>query len=290
MKKKQIVGIGAVVVLIAMYVGIKTYASSVAEEKIDIAIASIANYADVDYKNVSVDLFGLDVRISDVVVSPADSKEKVNISEIIVYDVDEKSDIPLFLDISFNGVEIAIDKLKDDYEKIIEELGYNDKILLNFAAEYHYNETNNEISFKKIKIGADDVGYLDVSFRLGNIDLSPEKIMGILFTYPQIMLHDAKISYRDDSLIERLLKLEAKEQNKNVQQIRDEAIKNIEKEIEKEEDEFTKNALKEIKDFIDDPERFTISIAPKKPLPLGKLLRVNDPKDIIKLLNVKVKS
>jgi|TARA_Y100000294_G_scaffold177306_1_gene202229 hypothetical protein len=289
MKKKQIVGFGVAVVLIAAYVGIKMYASSVAEEKIDKAIASVANYADVDYKNVSVDLFGLDVHISDVIVSPADSKEKVNINEIVVYDVDEQSDIPLFLDISFNGVEIAIDKLGDDAKKI-KELGYNDNILLNSAIEYHYNKENNEISLNKLTIGADDVGALDVSFRLGNIDLGPEKIMGILFTYPQIMLRDAKISYHDDSLIERLLKLAAKEQKKNVKEIKNEAIKNIEKEIEKEEDDFTKNALKEIKDFIDDPERFTISIAPKKPLPLGRLLRVNDPKDIIKLLNVNIKS
>lgn len=289
MKKKQIVGIGVAIVLIAMYVGIKIYASSVTEEKIDIAIASIANYADVDYKNVSVDLFGLDVHISDVVVSQADSKNKVNINEIVVYDVDEKSDIPLFLDISFNGVEIAIDKLGNNAKKI-KELGYNDNILLNFAIEYHYNKENNKISLNKIKIGADDVGDFDISIRLGNIDLSPEKIMGILFTYPQIMLYDAKISYHDDSLIERLLKLAAKEQKKNVKQIKSEAIKNIEKEIEKEEDKFTKNALKEIKDFINDPERFTISIAPKKPLPLGRVLRVNDPKDIIKLLNVKIKS
>ena len=239
MKKKQIVGFGVAVVLIAAYVGIKMYASSVAEEKIDKAIASVANYADVDYKNVSVDLFGLDVHISDVIVSPADSKEKVNINEIVVYDVDEQSDIPLFLDISFNGVEIAIDKLGDDAKKI-KELGYNDNILLNSAIEYHYNKENNEISLNKLTIGADDVGALDVSFRLGNIDLGPEKIMGILFTYPQIMLRDAKISYHDDSLIERLLKLAAKEQKKNVKEIKNEAIKNIEKEIEKEEDDFTK--------------------------------------------------
>lgn len=289
MKKKQIIGTGVAVVLIAMYVGIKMYASSVAEEKINLAIARIVKSVDVDYKNVSVDLFGLNVHISDVVVSPSGSKEKFIINEIVIYDVDRKSDMPLFLDISFNGVEIPIGKLGKNAKKI-KDLGYNDNILLNFAIDYHYNKEKDEISLNKIKISADDVGDLDVSFRLGNIDLNPEKIMGIIFTYPQIILHDAKISYHDDSLIERLMDLAAKKEKTNVKQIKNEAIKKIEREIEKEDNEFVKNALKEIKNFIDDSEEFNISIAPEKPLPLGRLLNVKDPNDIIKLLNVKIKT
>ena len=43
MRKKQIVVIGIAVLLIAVYVGIKIYASSVAEKKINMAVAKIAN-------------------------------------------------------------------------------------------------------------------------------------------------------------------------------------------------------------------------------------------------------
>ena len=289
MKQKQIIGIGAAIFLVAMYAGIKMYASSVAKEKVDIAIANIASYADVDYEDVSVDLFGLDVHISDVVVSSVGSREKVNISEIVLSDVDGESDIPLFLDISFNGVEIAIDKFGNNAKELV-ELGYKDSILLNFSIEYHYNKENSEISLNKLKIGADDMGDLDISFRLGNIDLSPEGIQALLFTYPQITLLDAKISYDDDSLIERLVKSIAQKQDKSVKQIKNQAIKNIEKEIENEEDEFTKDALEEIKDFVDDPEEFTISIEPKNPLPLSRILSLRDPQVIIKILNVKIES
>lgn len=287
-KNMKIVGIG-VVVFVAMYSGAKMYASTVAEDKINIAIANIANYADVDYKSASVDLFGLDVHISDVVISPANSKEKVNINEIVIYDLDEESDIPLFLNISFNGIEMPIDNLGGNAERI-KELGYKDNVILNASLKYRYNKETREINFNKLKIGADDAGDLDASFRLGNIGISPEEIIGVLFTFPEIILHDIKISYNDDSLVERLLELAAKEQNKNVKQMKDEAMQNIAMEIEREQDKFTRNALKEIKDFIDDPERLVISIEPKDPLPLGRLLDVNDPKDIIKLLNVKIKS
>ncbi|MCP3944075.1 MAG: hypothetical protein GY710_21715 [Desulfobacteraceae bacterium] len=292
MKKKLIVGIGVIFVLTVGYLGIKMYAANVAEAKIDDAIASVADYADMNYKNASVGLFDKNVHIFDVVVSPKGSSDKVNIKEIVinnVYDGDEDSAIPSALDISFNGVEIAIDQLGNDAQKI-KELGYKDNLLLNFAIQYHYNKENNKINLNKLKIGAANVGDLDINFRLGNIDLSPEKLMGILFTYPQIELYGAQISYHDDSLMERLFKLTAKEQKKSVEQIKNEAIKTVEKEIEKEEDEFTKDVLKGIKGFIENPENLIVSIAPKKPLSLGQLLRVGDPKDMIKLLNVNIRS
>ena len=85
MSKKLITGVSVALILIAIYFGIKMYASNVAEKKIAEAIASLADYVDVNYKKVSVDLLGLDVHISDVLVSPAKAKEKVKINEIVIY-------------------------------------------------------------------------------------------------------------------------------------------------------------------------------------------------------------
>lgn len=289
MSKKLITGISVAVILIAVYLGVKMYASNVAEKKIAKAIASLANYADVNYKKVSVDLLGLNVHILDVLVSPAETKEKVKINEIVIYDVDQNSDIPTFLNLSLNGIEVDLNELGSKAEDI-RKLGYKDKLLLNFNIEYDYNKEKKELSLKQFKVGADDVGDIGVNIHLGNIELSTGKIGGIIFTWPQIILHDAKISYEDHSLVERLLKLAAKNGNKDVNDFRSYAIQEIEKEIEKEKDEFTKNALKEVRDFIEHPEQFSISIFPRKPLPLGRIMSVNDPKDIIKLLNMKIES
>ena len=63
MSKKQITGISIVVVLIAIFIGIEMYAANVAEAKVNEAIAKVANFADIDYKSVSVDLIGMDVRV-----------------------------------------------------------------------------------------------------------------------------------------------------------------------------------------------------------------------------------
>jgi len=289
MKKKQIIGIISAVVLIAVYAGIKIYASNTAKEKIDKTIVGVASYADIDYGDVSVDLLGLAVHVSDVVVSPTDFKEKIYINEIVVHEVDGKSDIPTSLNVSLNGIKLNVGQLGDDAKKI-KDLGYDNDILLNLAIDYNYDREKKELNLKKLSVGADEVGDIEIGIQLGNIDLNPEKIIAILFTYPTITLHKATISYSDDSLAERLFKLTAKENKISVEKVKSMAIENFEKNIAKEEDDFSKKTLGEVISFIKDPEVFSISITPEKPFPLGRLTHITNPKDFIKLLKIKIES
>ena len=289
MNKKQIIGIGIVVVLIAIYSGIKIYASNSAEKKINEAIAKAAVFADIDYKKVSVDLIGMDVRISDILVCPANAGKKIKIDEIIIYDIDDKSDIPAFLSMSFRGIELNIKDLGDD-AKELKGLGYNDKLMINLNADYTYDNEKKELDIKKIGIGADDAGEINISFRLGNINLKPKEIISLIFTFPQIIFNQAKIEYDDDSLAKRLLNLGAQKNQTNLENFKKSLVQKIENEIKMEKDAFIKNALVEIKKFLESPEKISISASPSKPYPLGRIMRVNDPKDIIKLLNIQIKA
>ena len=265
------------------------YAANVAEAKVNDAIAKVANFADIDYKSVSVDLIGMDVRISGILVSPADAKEKIKIDELVIYDIDDKSDIPTVLSLACNGIELNIDKLGED-AKQFRDLGYNDKMKVNLNVNYAYNKEKKELDIKKLGVDADEVGKINVSYRLGNISLEPEEIDGLLINFQQILFHEAKIEYEDDSLAERLMKLGAKEQQVTLEDFKKSLIENVEKEIAKEKDDFTRKALNEIKAFIEDPESLSISLAPEKPYPFGRIMRVNDPKYIAKLLNIQIKS
>lgn len=288
MNKKQIAGIGIAVLLIAIYSGIKTYSSNIAEEKVNEAIAKAVNFADIDYNKVSVDLLGNDVKISDIIVSPADTEEKLTIDEIIIHDIDDKAEIPTFLSISCNGIELKMEDFGEE-AKNIRELGYTDKIMLNLKVEYAYDEVKKELDFKKISLGADDVGKISFGFRLGNISLEPDEIAGLPFNFEQIIFHEAKLKYEDDSLAERIIKLGAKEQQTNVKDFKKFLIQEVETEIEKEKDDFSKKALNEVKEFIEDPEEFSISASPSKPYPLGRIMRIEDPKDVLRLLNIQIK-
>jgi hypothetical protein len=289
MSKKQITGIGITVLLIAIYIGFKMYASNIAEGNVNEAIAKAANFADIDYKKVSVDLFGTDVRISDIIVSPADSKKKFKIDEIVIHDIDDKADIPTFLSVSCNGIELNMEELGEGAEQL-RKLGYNDKMMVNLNLDYAYNKEKKEIDIKKIGIGADEAGEITVRFRLGNISLEPEEIAGLLFSFPQLIFHEATIKYNDDSLAERLMELSAERKQVSVEDFRRSLIQDIENEIAKEKDDFTKKVLSEIKKFLESPDKFSISASPSKPQSFGRIMRTNKPQEVIKLLNIQIKS
>ncbi len=114
--------------------------------------------------------------------------------------------------------------------------------------------------------------------------------MALLFTFPQVLIHSAELSYEDDSLMKRVLNLVAEEDGKDVDTIIKEIITEIDSEIEKEEDAFSRKTMEAFKEFIKNPERISISIAPEEPLPVRHLQGVKDRKEAFKLLNVKVSS
>ncbi|MEE4359679.1 MAG: peptidoglycan-binding protein [Desulfococcaceae bacterium] len=291
MKKTVFISIAVIFVFTGIYFGVKTYASNEAEKKINLALEKNAGIIDLDYKDVSVDLIGMDVRISDIQFSPPDEKEKLKIKEIIIHDFDEKSEIPSFLSVSVRGLELNPDEFGKDGENI-RNLGYTDKLLVNLKADYVYEKEKRELNIKKIGIGADDVGEISVSLHISNIDLSPENFMGILFTFPQIILHKAEIVYKDDSLAERYFALEAKEKDMDTDKFKSLMIQEIEKEIEKEKNDFARNLLVKIKDFVNDPEEFSISATPESPSPLGQIMAeseksVREHNDLFRFLSAK---
>ncbi|MEI6746291.1 MAG: hypothetical protein WCL34_10035 [Methylococcaceae bacterium] len=288
MSKKQIAAIGFTVFLIVTYIGVEMYVSNIAEEKVNNAIAKAANFADINYKKVSVDLLGMDVRISDITISPTDSKKKLKIDEIVIRDIDDKANVPTFLSVSFNGIELNMAELGEK-EELLRKLDYSDKMMVNLNLDYVYNEEKTEIDIKKIGMGADEVGEITASFRLGNISLKPEEIAGLLFNFPQLIFHEAKIEYKDDSLVERLMRLGSEGKKVSVEDFKRSLIQYVEEEVIEEKDDFMKKMLSEFKDFLDSPRKISISASPSKPQPFGRIMNTT-PKDVVELLNIQVKS
>ena len=91
-------------------------------------------------------------------------------------------------------------------------------------------------------------------------------------------------------MVDRLIKFQAEDQGLEVAQMKGHAIAGIENAIAVEEDEFTKGVLTEIKNFVNSPEEISISIRPSKPLPFGRIMRIETPKDLITALNLKIES
>jgi general secretion pathway protein G len=279
-------------VLIGIYAGIKTYSSKVAEDKLVELIAKYAGDADIDYKKVSVDLLGMDLRISDVSFrNPADESEGIIINEIVMYDVDDKSSVPTFLSMACNGIELkGIDRI--DSTNPLSILAYNDRIKGNINVDYSYDKDKKELCARKLNLKIDDAGELNIAFKLGNINLEPEAIAELPDTYPHALFHEATIMYADDTLLERLLNSIAGKFHIDIKTLKRNLTQGYEQIINSEKDDSTKKSLNEIIKFIQDPHELYISVSPSNPLPISLIKRMggSSPADAIKLLNIQIKS
>jgi hypothetical protein len=284
-KKLALGGIG---VLVVVYFGVKMYASGVAEKQIDDAISGVAVYANIEHGNVSVDLLGLDVHISDVMVVDARTGQEFTIDEVVIHDLDGDSRLPTFMDVSFKGIKglDGVDMIADQ----MKELGYEDGLVLNANVRYDYSRENRDFNVKRLTIAADGMADVEANAHFGNVDLEPEKLVALLVTYPYILVHSAEISYQDHSLAERVMTLTAKHYDVKVDEFREGVIKEIEQQMTKTKNNFTKGALKEVQGFIEKPRRLSISVSPSEALPIGRIMGVADPDQVIEMLNVKVGS
>lgn len=285
-RKKVVIGILIVFVLIAGYFGTKVYIEKDMEKKINKAIGKAAFFIDVDYEKVQVDLIGFTVHIKGITISPRGKERKTKIDDFIIYDMDDKNNFPYYLHIAMRGMDMSAENFGNRAERL-KELGY-ENIKANMELDYKYNEDNKEIYLNTLSSGAEDLGNINLKFHLSNIDLGSKGIAAVFLTFSEVLLHNAELSYTDDSFVSRLIKSVAKGQGQDVDDFVDMISESIDNEISKEKDEFTKEAMKSFKKFVRNPDKISISTSLKKPLPVGRLKGKKDPKEIIKLLNAKV--
>ncbi len=170
------------------------------------------------------------------------------------------------------------------------KLGYKDKMKVNLDIDYKYDKEKKDLDIKKLGLGIDDFGEINLSYSLG--DIGSDQIAMLMFAPHKstVTLKDAKIIYKDHSLADSLIKLAAEKEGKNIKDFKESMLKDIDKELDTKNDEFAKAAYKEIKKFINDPKEISISISPSNPETLGNIIRTRKAEKLIKMLNIKIKS
>jgi len=284
---KKVIGLSALILLAGVYIGAKFYSSKAAKEKLDELVVQTEGFAEVEYEDVSVNLFAMDVTIKDIAISNPNSDEKLNIGEVIIHEADDKSEIPEFLNISVNDIEVAIESFGEE-AKQLKQMGYPDNIMLDIGIDYSYNQEKKEVNFKKLALSAQDMGEIKMNLRLGELSLDPEKMQALIFSFPIITFLGGEITFDDHSLTNKIIKHGAKKENVEEEEFRKELLEGLEKSISQQEDEFVKQALTSLKQFIKNPNKISISASPEQPQQFMSLMETRDPMDLIKKLNVTI--
>ncbi len=299
--KKLVIGVvvGLVILVGLIGVGAKIAINRMVESQVDQALLDLPEGTDVEYGSADVSLLTQKLRFEDVSYAQEGSDQPIHIDEIIIHDVDDAwrdrlaaegaeafrngGDMPRSLDLEMIGIEITEEMLTTQTNDApdLAAFGYEMPMSANMAFKYDYNESDKMVKVDKMTVSLDDAFALDVDLHIGGLDLQemanlgesnmedPMQALGLLTA---IELHSFNFTFTDNSLIERVLTAQAKEEGRTVEEIRNEALASLDEGLVGETDERALAMAAEMRDFIEDPDAITIGINPASPLTFNDLM------------------
>ena len=286
MDKKVLAGIG-VGGVIAIALGSKAVVSHFAKKEVDQAIADVSEFVEVDYKKVDRSFLSGGTKVKDVSITPVGTADTIQVDEIVLYDFDQKDDVPTYMNFEVNGIALDLATMEDNGANLA-ELGYEGVLSGDFSTEYEYEEASQTVRLKNIEMGAEDFGTIAFNMELANVSLDEDAIATFPLSLFGAEFINAKITYEDDSFVERILKSGAEAEGITLEEAKEALIADLEAEADG--DALPANFVAEMKDFINNPDSFSMTFSPEQPVPFSSFLELNTPEAVVDRLNVSFES
>lgn len=293
MGKRLGLGLVAVVAIVAAaYFGLNAYASKQAAKRVDAVLAGLGPRLRATYATVDYDLLTRETAVRGVSLSVA-GLPSIPVREVLVRRLDESTPNPAFADLELRG--IVLDPATVGEAETLAALGYAGPVLCDWGIRYAYSRERHELDLQRLSVTVKDAGSLAISLRLGNLDLPVDERQAqrfLLTDLARVVLVDAAVTYTDDSLMERALRRDAKEQGIGVEQLKDGLQRQAQAILALPDGKSPQvtGAVAAVKRFIAKPERLSITVKPAVPTPLDQLRTLTSPDAAAKLLNVQVTS
>jgi hypothetical protein len=286
--KLLLTGIGVGAITLGLYGGVSVYATQVAKAEINAFLEEIDDQVVVEYGNVKASPLGADITINDVSVAPiAAPEDRVNIDQIVVRDFDKDSDFPTALDASIKGIQVSdMQANAPMLSMFLTQAGYEKDLALDLDAKYSYDESASEMTLETFRLGAKDVGYLEVTFKVGNF--SPGETLN-----EATVLHTAEIVYQDQSFADKLFAAMAAANNQEVEQYKTQLATTLEERAQffiSPDSPAAMAVLQEAVAFIQNPEGFSIVATPQEPLLVSDLVATGNPQTWMEMLNLEIET
>lgn len=280
MKRGLLVVAAAALLLLGTYVTAQWHVDNVAKKRVAQAVGRFANIADITYEQVRVNLVGFETHVKNVTIKPVGSEGRVEISRVVVGRVDGDSDIPTFARVGLRGLKVALES--GQAGRYLTGLGYGNTIECNVDLDYTLDENEREFRMDMLSVGAEGIGRVILTFRLGNVDIrgvsfgtAPlQSLARLAVLHQQILIHSAELSYEDQSLVPAILKSYAGQMGQTVPQLTEDLKSRVEESTQGG-DVMTQVNGRAFVRFLRRPTRISISIAPQRPVPVGRLQRAH---------------
>lgn len=286
----QVIRLSVVGVIVVAIVAAKVMISNTVEEKIDKVLAKMPE-GTVKYDSVSTDLLGLDIRINDIKINLPGQKETI-IDEIVIKSIDSDNEIPNYLDVEINGIDLDIEALKLNRQmaKSIDLLEYKN-LKSNLELSYSFNKDEESVDIENISFAIEDAGKLSLNSKLHGIKSLENIAMQFMYNPERIKVSNSSIIYDDDSLTNRLMKLAAHDDGTSVGTFKEKILTKLSEELKKSENKdhkYETKVLEELIAFWNNPDSFEVSISPEEAISFNQMRRIQNPEEFIKKVNLDI--
>jgi len=314
--------ISIIMLVFVGYGGVKVYMWQKAKQDIDkvflglnFGISQAYGYkVTADYKQISTSIFG-PVGIKGVRIRIPAIEEEITVAEFNLLERDFDADfknggLPLRLHFKVTDLNMntsLIDKIeekvqqlkrqhniKDDPKALFNRLGYahivkrsNDlvalgykKLSMDFEIDMTLDAESKEATLK-FHQDIDDVGKLDLTLKFANMGNN------INNTILGLQIKEAKLEFKDDSYMNRLLKSYANESNMSLSAFRTKLIADIKQDFDDKKIKINASSVENIQAFVKKPEEIILTLYPFRPVGIGSLKHYKAG-DVPSLLNFQV--
>lgn len=222
-----------------------------------------------DFAKLRIDGYDL----SDLAFGPKDG-EKVALASIVATSSDYVDGMATKGTAKLTGFAMPISIIPEEYRSPFTDLGYP-VLKLEMTSDYSFDPKTLALDVKDMTLKLAEGGALTLKVNLGNFDLKAIQAASQSMEAPAALFAakviSASLAYTDESLVSRVLKLIAKEQQTTPEALLEQAKAMLKMQVDAAPGPVTKAFLSGIEAFITGQKSLTISVAPSTPLSFDEI-------------------
>jgi len=249
----------------------------------------------IDYNNVRVGIIRSSVHLEKIHIKLTEYAQPVIIDEIDLAVPERGDSIPLRARIDIRGFHLGTDhRILGELGTMLQEMGYR-KVSGTVTLSYLYDPAAKRLDINKVILQADDMGTLQFDLDVTNLDLpgliargGQTDVASLLLALPAVGIGPGRLTYRDDSLVQRITRLDDKRSGQKQLDIWRRSLTRLAQRLEGGKKERSRHAVLILREFIEHPESISVTLDPPKAVPLLRFLWIKKPVDLVELLNMKI--
>jgi hypothetical protein len=290
MKKGWIVGLGALALVgVGGYFAADYVANAKLEERAQIFARDMRKVTkEFRYGSVRADLLSQSIVMTNVEFVTMNG-DRIKAESVTVKDFDWRiSGPPRYADIEVKRADVPSTALTNlarasgqfasiigvatgpatDAQRILDRAGYK-RTTSDFFVRYRLDEETGEFELKDVQLAVSELGEVVLNLKLGNVpQRSIKDGAALLSAGTATTLVHASLSFKDRSLVSRLLKAYAADRNISEAEALSRVLRDLRADRDRTRDTVEREALNALLQFIERPNEIRVALDPARPTPL----------------------